>query len=107
MTGPQGDWFCHMVRCKDGSFYVGIALDVDDRVKRHNWGVGPDYTARHRPVELVWQGRCGDSKAARKREKEIKGWGRKKKLGLIEQAQGGPLGQKTAGKPFAPKTGSG
>ena len=80
MSGPESIWFCYMVRCNDGSFYVGIAIDVEDRVKRHNWGVGPDYTAKRRPVKLIWQERCGSSEAARAREKEIKGWSRKKKI---------------------------
>jgi predicted GIY-YIG superfamily endonuclease len=88
-----------MVRCKDDSFYVGIAIEVENRVKRHNWGVGPRYTAIRRPAELVWQERCGSPDAARAREKEIKGWSRKKKIELVAG--------KRAGKPFAPKTGSG
>jgi predicted GIY-YIG superfamily endonuclease len=62
---------------------VGIAQDVPERVKRHNWGVGPVFTAKRRPVELIWTERCGDSVAARRREKEIKGWNRNKKMGLI------------------------
>jgi len=82
-------WFCYMVRCKDGSLYVGIATDPAERVKRHNWGVGPEFTARRRPVELVWSERCRSSDAARRREKEIKGWNRSRKLALIYGARGG------------------
>jgi len=91
-------WFCYMLRCNDDSFYVGIAIDVEDRVKRHNSGVGPRYTANRRPVELVWSECCGNTDAARAREKELKGWNRRKKLQLIA---------KTQGKPFALAAGSG
>ena len=98
MADAGSVWFCYMLRCSDSSFYVGIAIDVEDRVKRHNWGVGPGYTAKRRPVKLVWSERCGDADAARTREKELKGWSRNKKLELIRQA---------AGKPFARKAGSG
>ena len=80
-------WFCYMVRCRDGSFYVGIANDVEERVKRHNWGVGPKYTAKRRPVELVWSECCGTSEAARELEKEIKSWSRVKKLKLVARWQ--------------------
>ena len=80
-------WFCYMVRCADGSFYVGIANDVEERIKRHNWGVGPSYTAKRRPVTLIWTERCGSSEAARWREKEIKGWSRTKKFELAKQWQ--------------------
>jgi predicted GIY-YIG superfamily endonuclease len=81
-------WFCYMLRCSDGSFYVGIAKDVEERVKRHNWGVGPGYTAKRRPVELIWFERCGTSEEARRREREIKGWSRIKKLKLVERGNG-------------------
>jgi predicted GIY-YIG superfamily endonuclease len=87
-----------MVRCRDGSFYVGIAIDVADRINRHNWGVGPSYTAMRRPVELIWSARCGDVKSARRREKEIKGWSREKKL---ELARKWDEGNDASGKPFA------
>jgi len=76
-----------MVRCRDGSFYVGIGTDVAERVKRHNWGVGLNYTARRKPVELVWSERCGSSETARSREKEIKSWSRAKKLKLVQSAR--------------------
>jgi len=76
-------WFCYMVLCRDGSLYVGIATDPEKRMKRHNWGVGPVFTARRRPVKLFWSECCGSSEAARKREKEIKGWSREKKLALV------------------------
>jgi len=79
-------WFCYMLECSKGSLYVGITTDVPERVKRHNWGVGPEFTARRRPVKLIWSELCGSSDGARKREKEIKGWSRKKKLSLIEKS---------------------
>ncbi len=93
--GIEGDWSCYM-RCKDGSLYVGITQDVRERIKRHNWGVGPSFTSKRRPVELVWSEGCGDSEAARRREKEIKGWGREKKLKLIEEAASRPDSAKPA-----------
>jgi len=94
----SNSWFCYMVRCKDGSLYVGIANDVAERIKRHNWGVGPNYTAKRRPVELIWYECCGGSEAARRREKEVKSWSRAKKLRLVQ-----PVRQKTQN----PRSGSG
>jgi putative endonuclease len=84
----EKEWFCYMVRCADGSFYVGISSNVEERIKRHNWGVGPDYTAKRRPVVLIWSEGFGTSDAARQREKEIKGWSRTKKFELAKQWQG-------------------
>ena len=44
----------------------------------------PEFTAKRRPVELIWSERCGALPAARRREKEIKGWSRAKKLSLAK-----------------------
>jgi predicted GIY-YIG superfamily endonuclease len=87
-----------MLQCSDKSLYVGIALDVDERVKRHNWGVGPEYTAKRRPVTLIWSECCGTSEAARRLEKKIKGWSRAKKIELA--SSGGRVNP-------SPKAGSG
>ena len=90
MAASEKVWFCYMLRCRDGSYYVGIAVDVEERVRRHNWGVGPEYTAKRRPVELIWSQRCGSGKAAREREKEVKSWSRTKKENLLKQAGANP-----------------
>jgi putative endonuclease len=75
-------WFCYMLRCKDGSLYVGVAMDPMHRVKQHNWGVGAKFTAQRRPVELIWE-KLPDHKTARQREVQLKGWRREKKLSLL------------------------
>ena len=87
-AGTERDWFCYMLRCKDGSLYGGIAQDVAERVKRHNWGVGPEFTEKRRRVELIWTECCGDCNAARRREREIKGWNRRKKIALVAEGLG-------------------
>jgi predicted GIY-YIG superfamily endonuclease len=76
-------WFCYIARCHDGSLYVGIAQNLKERMKRHNSGEGAEFTAKRRPVELIWSEPCGDSQAARRREKVIKGWSKQKKLSLV------------------------
>ena len=81
----KGDWYCYIVRCKDGSFYVGMSNDLTERMKEHHWGVKSEYTTKRRPVTLVWYEKQPSREAARKREKEIKGWGREKKLKLIQE----------------------
>jgi putative endonuclease len=114
MQGGSQPWFCYMLRCSDGSLYVGITSDLLARVDKHNQGFGPEYTRRHRPVELIWSQEFGSSSAARKREIELKGWSRKKKLRLVaglEKSEGGTLGQKVGVNPsrelIAPAQGEG
>jgi predicted GIY-YIG superfamily endonuclease len=47
-------WYCYMLRCRGGALYVGVATDLTLRVKRHNWGVGANFTAKRRSVEWIW-----------------------------------------------------
>jgi putative endonuclease len=73
-----------MLRCSDGSFYVGSATgdDLDRRIAEHQTGRFPGYTFTRRPVELVWSehfDRITDAIAA---ERKIKGWSRAKKQAL-------------------------
>jgi putative endonuclease len=44
----------YIVRCADGSYYVGSTNDLRARVRQHNEGGGAKYTASRRPVVLVW-----------------------------------------------------
>ncbi len=83
-TGSEGSWFCYLVRCRDGSLYVGMTNDLEERVKEHNWGVKSEFTTKRRPVQLMWSERFSTRVKAREREVELKGWSRKKKLKLAE-----------------------
>ena len=78
--------FVYMLRCADGSFYVGSATakDLTPRIAQHQAGTFGGYTSLRRPVELVWSGcfdRITDAIAA---ERQIKGWSRAKKIALID-----------------------
>jgi putative endonuclease len=44
----------YMVRCADGSLYVGYANNPEVREIEHNAGQGARYTAMRRPVRLVY-----------------------------------------------------
>jgi putative endonuclease len=72
-----------MLRCRDGAIYVGITNDVALRVEKHNRGLGPEFTKKRRPVELIWNQEFLDRFAVREKEVQLKGWNRKKKLALV------------------------
>lgn len=76
-------WFVYILRCKDGSYYVGVTTDVGDRIREHNAGQGPAFTKKRRPVELVYAEEHESYASARKREAQLKGWRREKKEWLI------------------------
>jgi putative endonuclease len=74
----------YILRCADGSYYVGTARDsLERRLAEHQTGAFGGYTVRRRPVTLVFQQsfeRIEDAIAA---ERQIKGWRREKKEALI------------------------
>ncbi|MCX7014557.1 MAG: GIY-YIG nuclease family protein [Candidatus Sumerlaeota bacterium] len=79
----RGRQFVYILRCANGSYYVGHTSDVVERLKAHNDGRGAAYTFKHRPVELVYSEPAEDEQAAIKREVQIKSWSRAKKEALI------------------------
>jgi putative endonuclease len=75
----------YMLRCADGSYYVGSArLGLERRISEHNHGTYGGYTAKRRPVELVWSQHFLDITDAIAVERQIKGWSRAKKEALIK-----------------------
>ena len=58
------DFWTYMLRCSDGSYYVGHTDDIDVRLAQHQEGVLGGYTSTRRPVELVWSDRFPDRDSA-------------------------------------------
>jgi predicted GIY-YIG superfamily endonuclease len=77
-------FWTYILRCADGSYYVGQTDDIDRRLAQHHDGSAHAYTARRRPVELVWAHEFATRDEAKAAELQIKGWRRAKKLALIQ-----------------------
>lgn len=76
--------YVYMLRCSDGSFYVGSTRDLLTRVHQHQIGMGAAYTTTRRPVELVWHEEHENGALAFGREKQVQNWSRAKRLALID-----------------------
>ena len=77
----------YMLRCADESYYVGSTKqEVEARVWEHNNLPVDGYTARRRPVTLVFTEAHDRIVDAIARERQIKGWSRRKKEALIAMA---------------------
>src|SRR5439155_25259876 len=77
--------YVYMLRCADGSYYVGSATggDLSARVDQHNAGSRKGYTFSRRPVVRVWSeyfDRITDGIAV---ERQLQGWSRAKKEALL------------------------
>jgi predicted GIY-YIG superfamily endonuclease len=76
--------FIYILRCADGTFYIGTARDVAKRLGVHNARKGAKYTRSRLPVRVVYQeGPVSLTKALR-REYQLKQLTRAKKQALIK-----------------------
>ncbi|CAB4921649.1 unannotated protein [freshwater metagenome] len=76
--------YVYMLRCADGSYYVGSTRNLELRMFQHDSDRdGASYTRSRRPVTLVWQAEVEHVGEAFSLEKQIQGWGRKKREALI------------------------
>ena len=76
--------FVYILRCADGNLYTGVTRgSVEARVSEHNAGLANGYTAKRRPVELIYsEAHLGYDEAVAA-ERRIKGWSRAKKVALM------------------------
>jgi putative endonuclease len=74
----------YILRCADGSYYVGTTRDgLETRIAEHDMGTFDGYTARRRPVVLVFHQDFERMEDAVSAERQVKGWRREKKEALI------------------------
>ena len=69
---------------KNGTLYTGVTNDIERRVYEHKHKLTPGFTSRYNVNRLVYYEEYNDIRDAIAREKQIKGWLRKKKIALIE-----------------------
>jgi putative endonuclease len=74
----------YILRCNDGTFYVGSTWDLSTRVDQHIDGFGCEYTSKRKPVTLVYSEEFERRDEAWAREKQIQGWSHAKRLALVE-----------------------
>ena len=78
-------FWVYMLRCADGSYYVGHTDDIEKRVAEHKSGAVGGYTATRRPVRVVFTEDFPSREEALAAEIQIKGWSRSKKEALIQR----------------------
>ncbi|MDE2323047.1 MAG: GIY-YIG nuclease family protein [candidate division NC10 bacterium] len=77
-------FWVYLLRCADGSYYVGHTDHLEKRMAEHAMGTIPGYTLKRRPVTLAFAEDFCTREEALERERQIKGWRREKKEALIQ-----------------------
>jgi len=96
----------YILKCSAGSYYTGSAVDLDKRVAEHMAGTFDGYTSKRLPVELAFAYEMPTIFEAFLRERQIKGWTRRKKEALIK-GEWAKLIEYSKSKGRHPSTGSG
>ena len=78
-------WSVYILRCRDGTYYTGIAKDVQERLRKHQAGKGAAYTRTRLPVELLYEENGLLRSEALVREARIKAMPRDKKAQLAQK----------------------
>ncbi len=79
------DFYVYILRCKGGSYYVGHTDNLEKRLAEHQLGTFSGYTRIRRPVELLFAEPFASRQEAFERERQVKGWSRRKKEALIRR----------------------
>ncbi len=82
MSEPE-IYFVYIMTNRSKTLYVGVTNSLIRRVREHKAGTGSGFTSRYKLDRLVYFERFEDVHRAIGREKEIKGWLRKRKIALI------------------------
>jgi putative endonuclease len=77
-------YYIYIMTNQSDTLYTGVTNDLTKRVYQHKNKLLPGFTTKYNITRLVYFEETNDVQAALAREKQIKGWLRKKKVALIE-----------------------
>ena len=84
----MNQYYTYILKCSDDSYYVGFTNNIERRFEEHQEGIDSIcYTFKKRPLKLVFFEVYIDVNQAIQREKQLKGWSRKKKEALINNKE--------------------
>ena len=80
----MAEYYVYILTNRSRTLYTGVTNDLVRRVYEHKNELIEGFTKKYNMKQLVYFEQTPDVYEARAREKQIKGWLRRKKVGLIE-----------------------
>jgi putative endonuclease len=77
-------YYVYIMTNRSRTLYTGVTNNLERRVYEHKHKLIPGFTTKYNLSRLVYFEATEDIRSAIEREKQIKGWLRRKKLSLIE-----------------------
>ncbi len=84
--GAMKNYYVYIMTNSTRTLYTGVTGNLERRVLQHKRKLLPGFTREYKITHLVYYETFGDIRAAIRREKQIKGWLRAKKVALIVSA---------------------
>jgi len=81
MAAPRA--YVYLLRCGDGTFYIGTARDIAARLALHHAGKGAKYTRSRGPLAVIWQEGPMTVSRALRREHQLKQLTRRQKEAFV------------------------
>ena len=75
--------YMYILECSDRTLYVGSTRNLEARLWQHQVGEGALYTQTRLPVRLLYFEEFDRVDEAFRREKQVQGWSRPKRLALV------------------------
>jgi putative endonuclease len=69
---------------RSGTIYIGMSNDIRRRIYEHRYGLLPGFTSKYKIHRFVYVEEFDRADEAIAREKQLKGWTRRRKIALIE-----------------------
>jgi putative endonuclease len=79
----MNSYYVYILSSPTGTLYIGFTNDLIRRVYEHKEKLVEGFTKKYDVHRLLYYEEFGDVNEARDRERQLKGWRRKKKLDLI------------------------
>lgn len=86
---PRKPYYVYICASHSRTLYVGMTNDLERRMREHRTKATKGFTSRYNVDRLIWWEVTGNVNAAIAREKQLKGYSRKKKVDLIEATNAG------------------
>jgi putative endonuclease len=77
-------YYVYIMTNRSKTLYTGVTNDIERRMYEHKQKLVDGFTKRYNLTKLVYYESTDDVRSAIRREKQIKGWLRRKKVALIE-----------------------
>ncbi len=82
----QKSYYVYILASKrNGTLYIGVTSDLKKRIWEHKNNLVEGFTKKYKVHLLVYYESTNDVRSAITREKQLKKWNRKWKIGLIEK----------------------